>query len=663
MLFFKKWSNKRYGIFASLKAVVKICVIPIGYVLLAKPTATFAQVDTLSVSKNIEMEEVVISTSKPATTYSELARVVAVISREEFSSAPISNLQELLESLTSVDIRQRGGHSVQADLVIRGGSFDQVLILINGINITDPQTGHHNLNIPIDLESIDRIELLQGPGARLYGPGAYSGAVNIITSTGKGNFAKVASTIGQYGLIKSNASASIANQRNRFYFSASSSKSDGYIENTDFNIANLFTHISHAGKTNSIDFQVGYQDKGFGAQSFYTPKYPEQYEKTETIFASVAYNQTISALTFLPSVYFRSHNDRFELFRNQKPLWYKSHNYHNTKVGGAKLEIVHISKLGRTRSGVEYRLESILSNVLGETLKNPKRIPNFSDTSYTKGKTRGLVNLYADHTIYKNQLTFSFGGLYSINNDYGNNWNYGCDISFRLWKSLSLFGSFNNAIRFPTFTDLYYNGPTNYGNINLKPEYADTYEVGFKKNGNGLNANLAIFHRRGRNVIDWVKMPEDEKWTTTNHTAINTSGIELNANFKLADIFPAIYYLNFAYQYIYSDKESGELISYYALDYLKDKVTLSLSHRVWSDFSANWTTIWQDRAGTYTHFASERELPFEPFLLINLRVTYSKNGFTTFADINNLANNSYFDLGNIKQPGLWISIGLSYTIR
>jgi iron complex outermembrane receptor protein len=658
---FSKWCNKSYSVFASLKALVKIGTISATYSLLAIPMVTFAQTDTVTVSKNVDIDEVVISKPSAASTYSELMRAVVVITIDELSSMPITTLQELLEQLASVDIRQRGGQGVQADLMVRGGSFDQVLVLLNGVNITDPQTGHHNLNIPIDLESIERIELLQGPGARIFGPGTYSGVINIITSVKKESNTKLSFTAGQYGLIKTAASATVEAKKAKIFIAASSSKSDGFIENTDFNIYNIFAHSNIDILRGTIDFQVGYQDKAFGAQSFYTPKFPEQFEKTGTFLASTSYNRKINNITITPTVYYRSHSDRFELFRKQAPVWYAGHNYHQTIVAGGKIQIASINKLGRSRGGLEYKVENILSNKLGNELDNPIPIAHNSNILFTKGASRGLANIYLDHTIYLNRLNISAGGLFAYSNNFGVNWNYGIDFSYRLLKHLSIFGSAGNAIRYPTFTDLYYEGPTNYGNINLKPESSDNYEFGIKHKGSKTTLNTSVFHRKGKNVIDWVKNSNDDRFTTMNHTQINTTGIECFAQLNTKGFIPLLTQISSNYHYIFSDKNTGGIISYYALDYLKQKVTLTVSHQIFSKLSASWSAVWQERAGTYSDFSSGLEKPYEPFILINLRTSWESKKFKAFIDVNNIANKSHFDLGNIQQPGRWISIGLTYN--
>ncbi|HPF94014.1 MAG TPA: TonB-dependent receptor plug domain-containing protein, partial [Tenuifilaceae bacterium] len=335
---FRRWDNKSYSIFKSLGMLVKVSVISATYSILAMPMATFAQPDTVAISKNVDIDEVVISSPQAVSTYSDLTRAVLVITSDEISQLPVSSINDLLENLASIDVRQRGSNGVQADLIVRGGSFDQVLILLNGVNITDPQTGHHNLNIPIDLESIDRIEILQGPGARVYGPGAFSGAINIITTTNKKSKARVAATAGEFGLFKLSSSASYKKDKTKLFIAASQARSDGYIKNTDFNLYNLFAHSNYQDDSNTIDIQLGYQYKAFGAQSFYTPKYPEQFEQTSTFFTSASYSKKVASIILSPQVYIRNHNDRFELFRNEAPNWYNGHNYHSTLVSGGKIQ-------------------------------------------------------------------------------------------------------------------------------------------------------------------------------------------------------------------------------------------------------------------------------------------------------------------------------------
>jgi iron complex outermembrane receptor protein len=659
---FRRWDNKSYSIFKSLGMLVKVSVISATYSILAMPMATFAQPDTVAISKNVDIDEVVICSPQAVSTYSDLTRAVLVITSDEISQLPVSSINDLLENLASIDVRQRGSNGVQADLIVRGGSFDQVLILLNGVNITDPQTGHHNLNIPIDLESVDRIEILQGPGARVYGPGAFSGAINIITTTNKKSKARVAATAGEFGLFKLSSSASYKKDKTKLFIAASQARSDGYIKNTDFNLYNLFAHSNYQDDSNTIDIQLGYQNKAFGAQSFYTPKYPEQFEQTSTFFTSASYSKKVASIILSPQVYIRNHNDRFELFRYEAPNWYNGHNYHSTLVSGGKIEASVITDFEKIRFGVELRNEKIISNVLGTNLEIPKPISGEDNKHYDKGATRTLFNAFADYTIYLNSFTLSAGALISESREFGYNHSFGFDMSYRVSRMANIFASISNAIRFPTFTDLYYQGPTNFGNANLKPENAYSYEMGFKHNSNTIKADVTIYHRRGKNVIDWVKLPHDERWTTMNHTKINSTGLETLVKINTKEMLPVINNISLGYHFMQSDKKSGELQSFYALDYLKHKATFSASHKIYKNFSASWTAIWQKRAGAYTDYPSNIETPYNHFTTVNFRTSWSHKSFKAFFEIINIGNVSYIDLGNIVQPGRWLSAGISFEI-
>ena len=100
--------------------------------------------------------------AQPTKVYSDQLRVVMSIDKTTIAQMPVQTVQELLNNLPGLDVRQRGGSGVQADISMRGGTFDQVLILLNGVAISDPQTGHHTLNLPIDLNMVERVEILQG---------------------------------------------------------------------------------------------------------------------------------------------------------------------------------------------------------------------------------------------------------------------------------------------------------------------------------------------------------------------------------------------------------------------------------------------------------------------------------------------------------------------
>ncbi|HNW48812.1 MAG TPA: TonB-dependent receptor plug domain-containing protein, partial [Bacteroidales bacterium] len=174
---FKRWKRTPWAAFASMGKIIKIGVLCVTYSLLVMKSQPLLGQSAAKNGKDTlrDLEELIISTERP-TPFQPLVRVIAVIQQQEIERAAVRNLPDLLRYLQGTDLRSRGGEGVQADLSILGGTFDQTMVMINGINFTDPQTGHHSLNIPVEISQIERVEILQGPGAWSEGSVAYAGA-------------------------------------------------------------------------------------------------------------------------------------------------------------------------------------------------------------------------------------------------------------------------------------------------------------------------------------------------------------------------------------------------------------------------------------------------------------------------------------------------------
>ena len=535
MFTFKRWGRKAYSLFSALRKPVRIGVLLAVYTTVAEPELVFAQTDSAKVSMEYNLDEIEVSAQRAPVAFSQVARIVSVIGREEIEAAPVQSIQELLEYALSVDVRQRGVHGVQADISVRGGSFDQTLILLNGISISDPQTGHHALDLPVSLKNIQRIEILEGPAARIFGPNAFSGAINIITSSEGNTSLKLDVSGGQHKLADLNVSGNLNTGAWNQFAAFNRMSSDGYIDNTDFKTWNAFYQAKVSTKPGTLDFQFGRTNKAFGANSFYTATYPNQFEETKTTFASVKF-ESGTKVHLIPSVYWRRHPDRFELFRSSQdtwPSWYSGHNYHLTDVFGSNLNAWFASRFGKTAFGAEIRTENVWSNVLGEALTSPIEVPGESGHFFTKSYSRTTISYFVEHSIYLKHLTLSAGAMTNWISDLGFGWNIypGLDASFALSDHLKIYGSASTSLRMPTFTDLFYNGPTNLGNPDLKPEESVNYEGGIKLAFKGFTGHAGTYFRKGKNLIDWVRENESEKWQTKNLTSINTTGIEINGSF------------------------------------------------------------------------------------------------------------------------------------
>lgn len=622
-----------------------------------------------SISKMVTLEQLVITADRTPVMFEQLKRSIQVISKKEIESMPVRNISELISYAMNTDVRSRGSFGMQADINIRGGSFDQTLVLLNGMNISDPQTGHHNMDIPVDLSGINRVEILKGPGARVFGANAFNGVINIITNEKVNDQVSVSVMGGQYSLYSLSASIikSIGNSTHNLQISKSGS--DGFTENTDFNSLNLF-YSGTAGKTQKLEYQAAYMNKAFGANSFYTPKYPDQYELTKTIFASARYKTSFKG--FAPAIYFRRHYDEFRLFRDEAPSWYTTHNYHYTDVIGSNANIWNATgKYGKLSVGYDVRHELIRSNKLGDSLADPIPVKGVDGKYYTLGKARTSAGLFVEESLNLNKFSVSAGLLASYLSALpGKVALYpGIDASYQLGKNFRIYGTANRTLRLPTFTDLYYNDPTSKGDPNLKPEEAFSIETGLKFNKPGIIASAAIFKRYGKNMIDWVKLQDQEPWQAMNITDINVSGFESSIALNIEELSGCKSFLKtitLNYAFLKADKSSDEFMSRYVLDILKHKADLLIYHQVWRNFSASWAFSYQDREGGYIKYVNTlpetTETPYSPFVQMDLQLNYTKKNWMVFAGATNLLNNEYVDYGNVPQPGRWLRMGVKFNI-
>lgn len=650
-----------------IKTILLLLFIQINTVYNTRILFAQAANDT-SISKLITLEQLIITADRTPVPFEQLKRSIQVISKKEIEQMPVRNISELLSYAMSTDIRSRGAFGMQADISIRGGSFDQTLVLLNGMNISDPQTGHHNMDIPVDLASINRIEILKGPGARIFGPNAFNGVINIITNEKVADQMSVSAMGGEYGLYTLSASIikSLGNTTHNLQFSKSGS--DGFTDNTDFKSMNLF-YSGTAGKLQKLEYQAAYMKKAFGANSFYTPKYPDQFEITRTLFTSVRYKTNFKG--FAPSIYYRRHYDEFRLFRNEAPSWYTSHNYHYTDVIGSSANIRSATgNHGKLSLGYDMRHELIRSNKLGDSLSKPIPVKGADGKFYTLGKARTSAGLFIEESVNLNKFSLSAGLLASYLSALpGKVALYpGLDAAYQINKNFRFYATANRTLRLPTFTDLYYNDAASKGDPNLKPEEAVTIEAGLKFNKPGIIANAAIFKRYGKNMIDWVKLQNQDPWQAMNITQVNVAGVETSITMDVAELTGTHSFLKsvtFNYAYLKANKSSDKFMSRYVLDILKHKADLLIYHQIWRNFSASWAFSYQDREGGYIKYVNTvpetNETPYTPFIQMDLQLNYTRSHWMIFVEATNLLNNQYVDYGNVPQPGRWIRMGIKFN--
>ncbi|WP_221412103.1 TonB-dependent receptor plug domain-containing protein [Dysgonomonas sp. ZJ279] len=661
---FKRFVRKGYGAFNSMHRLVNIGVV-VGCVLTIVPSATTsAQSIGGEEQQKVmekELDEVMVTASRIEMPINQTAKLVTVISKEQIAQAPVQSIQDLLVYVANIDVIQRGGHGVQADISIRGGSFDQNAILLNGVNLSNPHTGHYSFDIPINLSDIERIEILHGPSALVYGSSAFSGGVNIITKKALDSkaFANVESGMHKLRGIEVRGATQIGATSNSL--SVGYNSSEGYIANSDYDIYNMLwqTRLKFKGES-KLDLQLGYNDKKYGANTFYSPAFPNQYERTSTYMGSLK-GEFGSALKIIPILYWDRHHDQFDLVKDTD----YGRNYHRNDTYGANLIFMYRSKLGATSLGGELRREDIMSSNLGKPMVEPHR-------KYKMYDDRINASVVLEHTLNLNKFIVSAGVLVNHNTLLDGEYKFfpSVDIGYRPIDEFKIYTSWSKSTRMPTFTDLYYTTETHNGNDGLKPEKSESLDLGFKYNDSFVSAYLTGFLMWGRDIIDWVKInPEDKKWASWNHTELNTQGIEAGVKFQLGSYLPVLgrkSYLAFDYARLHQDCNTDGLQSIFSLNYLRDKFTTQFSHEIYDGLSAGWFFRYQKRMGSYEKYENQVKVGNErypAFSTLDLKLNYTYDNLNFNLNLNNLYNTDYFDRGNIPQPGFWLMGGISYTFK
>jgi vitamin B12 transporter len=293
---------------------------------------------------------------------------------------------------------------------------------------------------------------------------------------------------------------------------------------------------------------------------------------------------------------------------------------------------------------------------LGDLMTNKKEVPFETNKFFTRDANRFLATGFLDQTLNVKRWYFSAGAAATHSSSFGTNAYGGVDVAFALNENVRVFADVNSAVRLPTFTDLYYKSATQLANPNLKPEKSQTIEVGAKIKQSDWKLDATIFKRFGQDVIDWTKAPDSTKWQSRNLTNVDAVGADIAFDYCLHHSF--LTKVSVTYSYLNMDKSALGFDSKYALDYLKNKVTLSIQHKIWSNLSASWIGSYSDRAGQYTDFKTAKLVDYSPYFLLNGRLLWSEKRFDIFADVNNMLDATYADFGGLTQPGASFNVGV-----
>ncbi len=692
---FRHFCRGGYAVFSSLHREVRIGVLTVGMLASVNiPKVQALQVSTTPESDEEtdekELAEVSVAGSMSPLTALQSARIVGVITRQQIESSAAHSVNDLLKSAVGIDVRQRGGFGIQTDISINGGTFDQITLLLNGVNISSPHTGHLAADFPVTLADIERIEILEGAASRVYGASAFGGAINIVTKDppptppvkeGRGWCAdsikrKIISldaglqggsyaTFGGDARFSVHSAPSLIERTGGKYggsFSAQYLRSDGATINSAFSRGNAYLRGYYDHPEFALDCQAGYSQKSYGANTFYSAAYPNQYERnTRFVFSAGA--ETKGRVRVRPEIYWHRLYDHFELICGTTT----GENFHRTDVHGVRVTADLRWTLGRTAIGAEIREEGIYSTSLGRlmSVEGRHKVPH-EDLYYTRHDSRTNFSFNVEHNILLPRFTASFGLLANQNTRFDNHLRFypGIDLAVTPTPHWRIFASYNKGFRLPTFTDLYYKSPTHEGNQGMRAEESHSLQVGTtisfsptpvpSREGGGWSGSFGLkaFYHRGHNLIDWVMYSADDVFHSANFELDNLGvSAEVNLHFKPFN-------LKLAYAFIHQNRRDDQPIykSNYAMEYLRHKLVARLDHKIWSHLTASWNFRWQDRMGSYIRYEDAQStgelVEYRPYATLDLKVLWTDRHYELWAEATNLFNHRYYDLGNIPQPGI-----------
>ncbi len=666
-IIFKRFTNKGYALFACLGKEVIVGTLSASTLTYAKANGISTRVELAADSlarQEVNLDEVVVTGSRVPLSAWQSPRIVALVSREDILRSGASSVNDVLKLSTGVDVRQRGGFGVQTDISINGGTFDQITILLNGINISNPQTGHNATDFPVSLSDIDHIEILEGASSRLFGSSAFSGAINIVTSSqAQNHIAQVGLEGGSYGTVL--AEGQLCPQptsHHSFSVSGGYGRSDG-TENSDFEKGRLFYQGIWRERKMDIHWQIAASGQSFGANTFYSAKYNNQYEKTLHGLVSVSADiRPTASLALKPSLYANRFDDHYQLTRHLEGAD-MGENYHRMDVWGGSLSLNYDSRVGKSVIGADIRMEHILSTAYGETMDATRwKDIHGSDRHYDHEGKRTNMGLFAEHNILWKRWTLSAGLLYNHVTSpspllaASSSWSPGIDISYRPNQHLKLTASWNRAIRIPTYTDLFTNNVAQKGDLNLKPERNSTARVAARWRDKDFTITANAFYSHGTDMIDWVYEHESStQYHALNIGKIDNMGVSISVATTLKRLTPTLLShppkLTLGYAFIHQDHDTQQPIfkSLYALEYLRHKVTAQLSQRIWKQLTAHCALRWQQRTNG-----------FHPYTKIDMKVAWETPRYNLFIKADNITNHRYYDIGTVLQPGIWVMVGGAY---
>lgn len=570
-----------------------------------------------------ELEPIVV---KHAANASREEVLTSVLEQDDIEKIAANTPEDILNYL-SVDVQTRGVYGVKSDVSLNASTFQQVLILVNGVPVNDPQTAHHNLDLFFNKDDIERIEIIPAARSSIYGTSGIGGAINFVLKKPKGKKGYVSAAGGNYDTFEGKLNLSYGPEDFANRLSIDHAQSNGCHYDTDFRTSTFF-HSSAVEKDKlSLFLDLGYNEKEFGAYDFYTPgKNRPSKEWTNTGYFDVRGLLKNETFSFEPRFDFRQHHDKFMLDITHPDL-YLNHHRTDMFLAGGRFEFPY--ETVKLATGADYGEDRITSNNLGN--HNRQHWDTYLDSTF---KLSDALNAQAslrvdDYSTFKEEVT-------------------GSVLIKRLFSDASdLYAVFGRSVRIPTFTELYYSDPYTGSDPNLKPEQALNLECGWnKKLLPSLDGSFSFFVRQEYDTIDFVKTDPSPsvKFIATNISEATTEGLNLFTRWRASER------LTLDLRYFFANKrvkDNGNIYKY-GLNYAKHMLDLGIDLGL--PFGHN-----------RIDFVMKKKPGRRAWVLVNDRFTFDINkNFEFFCEVYNLLNIEYQEIAGIPESDRLVKCGVQY---
>lgn len=629
--------------------------------------AALSLLSFFSFSQETDLDPVTVTATFNPAKLSQTGRNLVVIKGERFAQLPVHSLDELLRYIPGLELQARGPFGSQSDITLRGGTFQQVLVLVDGVRVNDPNTGHFTSYIPIAPSEIDRIEVLKGASSTLYGSDAVGGVIHVITKSFTAKKDLPRQTVfgqlkgGEYGTWMADAGWFKSKGKTAFGVGGQLIQTDGqkqrgtrgFVESQNLT-ASVNHHINDQWQ---VSLRSAFDRRKFAAQNYYTTFLSDTAQETITsIWNQLQVVRTGAKNTLRIQAGYKNLQDSFSFNPRTPSNQNKSHLWQalvtNERIIGTKTVIT---------PGIQFVNKRIRSNDRG---------------NHAVSQAAAFLVL---NQQFGEQFFFAPAARVEWNERAGWEFVPQVALSYRTSK-LQLRTSAGKTIRDADFTERFNNynktivaSGQRLGNPDLEAERSFSYEGGADY---FLTSNLKIsstyFQRFHKKLIDYVatpaaQIPRNVNLAPTgtyafakNIAEVTTTGFETDIQFSKQLENNSRIWATLGLVWLDS-KSSDSVPSFYLSSHAKFLTNLSLQYTQ-KRFALGVTGIYKNRQPQAAASPLIAKVSSD-YLVLNAKAeVFVWRQLSAFVEVDNITNRNYTDLLGSQMPGRWLLGGIKISL-